>query len=103
MGDDRGGFALTTLGCRFVARLPARRRANVVRPEQAEAPGSAPCNRGSDPRLIGAGSLRPGQAPRVANLVDVYYSEGTAIEFKETGIPGCKQREVESASATRDS
>ena len=79
------------------------RRANVVRPEQAEAPGSAPWNRGSDPRLIGAGNSRPDIRCRGANLEDVYYSWRTAIQFKETGIPGCSLREVESASATRDS
>ena len=48
----------------------------------------------------------PGEAHAVeglTNLEDVYYQERTAIQFKETGIPGCKQREVESASATRDS
>ena len=77
--------------------------ASVVRPEQAEAPDRAPCYRGSDPRLIGAGNSRPDIRCRGANLEDVYYSWRTAIQFKETGIPGCSLREVESASATRDS
>ena len=79
------------------------RRANVVRRGATERPGRALYNRAAADLRTGAGNPRPGQAPRVANLEDVYYQERTAIQFKETGIPGCKQREVESASATRDS
>ena len=103
MGDDRGGFAPTTLRCRFVVRLPARPRVNVVRRRSPEGLGGAPHNPRLNRGLTGAGNPRPGQGPRVASLEDVYYSWRTAIQFKETGIPGCNLREVESASATRDS
>ena len=86
MGNDRGSFAPTTLRCRFVVLAPVRPRVNVVQREATERPNRARHNRGLDPRLIGAGNPRPGQAPRVANLEDVYYQERTAIQFEGTGI-----------------
>ena len=82
MGDDRGGFAPTTPGCHLWIRRLHGRRANVVRREATERPNRALHNPRAARGLIGAGNPRPGQAPRVANLEDVYYQERTAIKFE---------------------
>ena len=79
MGDDRGGFAPTTSGCRSVVAALHDRRANVVRREATERPGGRHTIGAAADLRTGAGNPRPGQGCRGASLEDVYYQEGTAI------------------------
>ena len=83
MGDDRGGFAPTTPGCRlWIWRLHGR-RANVVRRRWPKGPSRARHNRGSEPRLIGAGKSGGGTCCRGVSLEDVFIKKELPFSLKK--------------------